>query len=174
MAKPGSSWRVEALGVLVWALDSRTDFPPYDRLAHETNLEANIWKLILDISSLDLREAQAFIAQAKLRDARAIRNSRDVAELWLWRARTTELQRKHVAPPEGMTFEGIIAEAAKAGEQDGLFTAIDNDFPALGRSYAKLSETEWYRMRSIAGERLYALNWLCGYSDNWDTVPTDT
>jgi hypothetical protein len=164
-----SSWRVEDIGVLIWALESSADFPPYDRLAHETNLEANITKLVLDPP-----DAQPFIAHAKLRDVREIRKARDVAELWLWRARTTELQKKHVAPPEGMTFEGIIAEAARAGERDGLFKPIDNDFPALGRSYAKLSEIDWYRMRSIAWERLYALNWLCRYSDDWDHVPTDT
>lgn len=163
------SWRVEALAIFIWALGSRTDLPPYDRQAHETNLESDIASLVSHPP-----EPQSFIAHATLRDVREVRKARDVAELWLWRARTTQLQREHRTPPEGMTFEGIIAEAAKAGERDGLFKAIDNDFPALGRSYARLSETEWYRMRSIASERLYALNWLCGYSDDWDHVPTDT
>ncbi len=163
-----TSWRTEALGVLIWALNSSTDFPPYDRMVHETNIEANIRELTLP------RDARTFIAGARLRDVREIRKARDVAEFWLWRARTTQLQNEHVAPPEGMTFEGTIAEAARVGERDGLFTAIDNDFPALDRSYATLSETEWSRMRSIAGERLYALNWLCGYSDDWDNVSTGT
>ena len=156
------SWRQEALGVLIWALGSSTDLPPYD---HETNA--------MEMATAS-REAQPFIAHAKLRDFREIDKARDVAELWLWRARTTQLRDKQVTPPKGMTFEGIIAQAAKAGERDGLFTAIDDDFPALGRSYAKLSKTEWYTMHSIASERLCALNWLCGYSDDWDNVPLGT
>jgi uncharacterized protein DUF4272 len=30
------------------------------------------------------------------------------------------------------------------------------------------------RVAPIAGQRHYALNWLCGYGANWDSVPTDT
>ena len=29
-------------------------------------------------------------------------------------------------------------------------------------------------MGSIARERLYALNWLCKYAEDWDEVPTGT
>ncbi len=93
---------------------------------------------------------------------------------WLWRARTTQLQREHSEPPKGMTYESIIAETAKKAQEDGLFTAIDGDFPALHRAYAKLSEREWETMRSIATERLYALNWLCRDAEDWDEVSTDT
>ena len=90
------------------------------------------------------------------------------------RARTSQLQREHCKPPEGPNLERIIALAAKKGQEDGLFKAIDNDFPALRKSYAKLSLEEWERMRSIATERLYGLNWLCGHAEDWDQVPTET
>lgn len=158
-------WREEDLLVLMWALQPGTDLPPYDQMMSESDFD----RLVPAPSA-----AQAFIAKAKLRDVQEISKARDVAELWLWRARTTQLQRDHVTPPKGMTFEEIIRTAAAHAEKDRLFTAIDHDFPALGRSYAKLSETQWYTMRSIATERLYVLNWLCGYSKDWDAVPTDT
>jgi len=158
-------WREEGLLVLMWALRPGTDLLPYDQIVSESELT----KLVPHPSA-----AQAFIAKAKLRDFREISKARDVAELWLWRARTTQIQRDHVKLPKGRTFEEIIRTAATQAEKDGLFMSIDHDFPALGRSYAKLSETQWYTMRSIATERLYALNWLCGYSDDWDHVPTDT
>ena len=158
-------WREEGLLALLWALWPGTDLLPYDQIVSESELT----KLIPHPNA-----TQAFVAKAKLRDFREISRARDVAELWLWRARTTQIQRDHVKPPKGRTFEEIIRTAATQAEKDGLFTAIDRDFPALGRSYAKLSETQWYTMRSIATERLYALNWLCGYSDDWDHVPTDT
>ena len=73
-----------------------------------------------------------------------------------------------------MTFEKIIAMTAAKAQKDGLFHAIDNDFPAFHKSYAKLSPSEWQTMSSISTERLYALNWLCGYANDWDDVSTDT
>lgn len=57
---------------------------------------------------------------------------------------------------------------------DNLFKPIGNDFPALGKPYSQLTEAEWQTMRSIATERLYALDWLCGYSADWDNVRTST
>ena len=43
-------------------------------------------------------------------------------------------------------------------------------------SYRDLTDEEWSSIRSIAFERHFALNWLCGYApDNrWDETPTDT
>jgi hypothetical protein len=35
-------------------------------------------------------------------------------------------------------------------------------------------DSEWSEMTSIARERQYGLNWMCGYSSDWDDVPTDT
>ncbi len=48
------------------------------------------------------------------------------------------------------------------------------DFPAFGKPYALISDEEWQIATSIAQERHAAFNWLCGYSDDWDQVPTDT
>ena len=78
------------------------------------------------------------------------------------------------AAPDGWTFEKIIAMTAEKANEDKLFVPIDHDFPALNKAYAKLSEDEWHTLNSIAQERLYALNWLCKYADDWDEVPTGT
>jgi len=55
-------------------------------------------------------------------------------------------------------------------------TSIDEDFPAFGRAYRDLSSDEWAAVKSIAMERHFALNWLCGYApeNGWDDTPTDT
>jgi hypothetical protein len=37
-----------------------------------------------------------------------------------------------------------------------------------------LSDDEYSYCRSLAVERHKALNWLCGYAERWDKVPTDT
>jgi hypothetical protein len=158
-------WREESLMVLLWALRPDMTMPPYDEQAFQSKVMKSVPHPMA---------SQAFISNAKFRDSGDITRARDVAELWRWRARTTQLQREHYKPPEGTNLERIIALAAKKGQEDGLFKAIDNDFPALRKSYAKLSLEEWERMRSIATERLYGLNWLCGYAEDWDEVPTET
>jgi hypothetical protein len=158
-------WRGEALAVLLWALQPNGEFPEYDRQASRAGV----------LDSLPPPSASAeFIAKAKLRDVAEITNGRDTAELWLWRALTTQLQLSHAVPPKGLTFETIIAMTATKAQEQKLFTAINNDFPAFKKAYSQLSDDEWHTMRSIAQERLYAYNWLCKYAEDWDEVPTGT
>lgn len=52
--------------------------------------------------------------------------------------------------------------SAERAESDGLFIAIDGDFPAFGRAYSSISPEEWSIANSIAMERHKALNWQCG------------
>jgi len=158
-------WREESLGFLWWALDGSRVFLPYDVPAAQTDVLRGV---------PDPSAARAFIEEAKLRDIKEIGKQRDIAELWLWRARTTQLQRDKAEAPKGLTFEQIIAMTAEKAAGDNVFKPIGNDFPALGKPYSRLTETEWQTMRSIAEERLYVLNWLCGRSTDWDSVKTDT
>ena len=51
---------------------------------------------------------------------------------------------------------------------------IDGDYPAFGKAYRDLDEIEYSTATSITTERHFALNWVCGYSDDWDKTPTDT
>lgn len=161
-------WRAEALGVLLWALNRIRDFPPYD-----TETPA---PMVLNLLPPPRRGACArFVRQAVLRNEAEIKQARSIAELWLWRARTTQVQMSGAVPPDGWTFEKIIAMTAAAAQHERkLFTPIEDDFPALNKPYSKLSEDEWRTLRSIAQERLYALNWLCRYAEDWDAVPTGT
>jgi hypothetical protein len=158
-------WRAEAIAVLLWALNPTSDLPPYD-------------KQIVGAALMDSLpppdHAARFIMKARLRDTREISSTRAVAELWLWRARTTQLQSSGAAPPKGWTFERIIATTAEKARGDSVFVPIDHDFPAFNKAYSKLSNEEWQTMRSISEERLYTLNWLCKYAENWDEVPTGT
>ncbi len=158
-------WREESLGVLLWALDASRPLPPYDVPAVHTDV-------LLNVPTPDA--AQTFVGRAKLRDTKEISKQRDIAELWLWRARTTQLQQDGTEIPKGMSLEEIIAKTAEKAAADHLFQPLENDFPALGKSYSKLTKAEWETMRSIATERLYALNWLCGTAADWDSVETGT
>lgn len=55
-----------------------------------------------------------------------------------------------------------------------MFVAIDGDFPAFDKAYREATAEESEVLRSIALERHYTLNWLCGMGEDWDEVPTDT
>lgn len=158
-------WRTEALGVIEWALGIQQTLPPYDQPFDSAVVVRELGVL---------SSTTAFLAKARLRTVDEIAKARSVAELWLWRARTTQLQKKGTPPPPDATFEEIIAITAKLAGEEGLFTPIQQDFPAFGKAYSALTDDEWSLMGSIARERLYALNWLCGYATDWDSIRTDT
>lgn len=161
-----ASWRREALGAIAWAIGIIPALPAWD-----TSFGEDLPKMVGKDRSL------AWVLQRlSPRSEGEIRRARDMAELWLWRARTTRLMReKPDAPmPPGMTFEKIIRLACEKAKQEGVFEPVEDDFPALGKAYRALTDEEWGTMRSIASERLHAFNWLCGYAASWDDVRCDT
>ena len=89
-----------------------------------------------------------FISESSKRDVAEIRIQRDVAENWKSICRQAQLKRP------------------LPGDQ--------HKFNAYGKPFKKLSSSERQTIGSTSQERLYALNWLCGFSKDWDEVPTDT
>jgi len=161
-----SSWRTEALGVILWALSSIERIPPYDTKFSKPQILARIGLGV---------NASEFAAKTRQKPPQDVSRERNIAELWHWRARTSELQRNHFSPPAGWTFQQIIAQSAKQAYQSGLIPKLlDDDFSLFGKSYAILSEGEYHDAASISLERHFALNWLCGYSANWDETSTET
>lgn len=157
-----ASWRVEALGTLLWAIQKFEALPPYDTL-------------------FDLREAldpipfyeptDTFADGAVLRPESDIRRARNAAQLWHWRSR---LRYADPAPGAGMTVPEIIAEAAARAHHQGEIDApIAGDFPAFDKAFAALDEDEYGRVAATAVERHLALNWVCGYAEDWDRTPVE-
>lgn len=162
-----ATWRLEAAGVFAWALGFVDELPLYDAQFDQ--------KAVTKHAGL-FKSSREVIEKARLRSEDEIREARETTEFWLWRARTAMLMQEpeeYEVPPE-TDFEEIVLKAAQKGKEDGLFEPIGNDFPAFGKAYRDLSEQEWNEMRSIAYERLYGLNWLCGYADDWDDIRCDT
>jgi hypothetical protein len=160
-------WRKEALCALAWALGRLHPMPRFDQPADA--------KALLEAVEF-MKAAAPVVARAKLLPESELTGARNVAELWLWRARTSGFQRnpRKYPPPSGKSYTDLIRQVADMAEEKGLFHSIDHDFPVDSKAYAALSEDEVSQLRSIASERLYALNWLCGYAENWDAVPTLT
>jgi len=162
-----ASWRAESLAVLLWSLGITETIPDFDE-------EAEVVALVQNVPFLD--ETGTFIRDATLRDSDALQEGRNLAELWHWRARTYQIQQDpdRYPIPEGVSLDEVVQMAARFAEEEGLFKAIDDDFPVLGKPFRQLDEDEYQYVRSISSERHYAMNWICGYAEDWDDVPTDT
>lgn len=158
-------WRLEALGILLWALKRVDTIPTYDDpfIAEEM------------IESLDLLNPTIdFIWLASLHPAEELRIARDSAEQWNWRSRATELERMGVRPPDGVTFSDVIRFTAERALDNGhLPHLIHGDFPAFGKAYVDLTDDEYALTSAIAYERYFALNWVCELSTSWEGIRID-
>jgi hypothetical protein len=125
------------------------------------------------------------IGKAKLIHRDEIIHEREVAELWHWRSRTRQLieegrpwPKELSRPEEGLvSYEAVARMAARAAKERGdLKHIIEDDFLAFGKPYRNISAEEYSIATSIARERHFALNWLCGHApgNRWDETPTDT
>lgn len=160
-----TGWRVESLGVILWALGILDEIPPFD-----TQFDPDIVMRPLDL----LTPTIDFIWCATLRPPAELATWRDIAELWNWRSRVSELERMGVKPQQGVTFRDIIRATAEKAQRLGGFDYLQSDdFPAFGRAYAQLDAEEYDLISSIANERYFALNWLCELSSTWEQVPVD-
>jgi hypothetical protein len=154
-----ATWSGEALGTLRWALGLVAELPPYDEpFDHEAEARADT------------------TAAAQLRPFDEVDAARRTAKLWHWRGRTALLHAEGRLPlPERWaSVDQLVAVAAMRGHEEGLLPApLRGDLPAFGRAYRQLDADERSLALSIAAERHYALEWLCGTSA-WDEVRTDT
>jgi hypothetical protein len=162
-------WRTESLQVLLWALSIMDKIPDYGTLASDDILG------YLQVEKFnDLRNT------AKLRDAKRIETERELAELWHWRSRTRQLI-KEARPfpaeiPQFKSYDEIVRSTAKVLKEKHTLAVVDEDFAVKGKAYRDLADTECSEVGSIAFERHYSLNWLCGRApgNDWDITPTDT
>jgi hypothetical protein len=163
-----ASWRIESVMVLMWALTMIPEMLPFDVQASPDFLK--------QIPNENLSD---FFANSKLIDKENLGRERSRAELWHWRSRTRELIEKGAKPEilgERSLDDIVRTTAVIASKQGDLGEITNEDFTAIGKAYRDLTDDEWSSIRSIAIERHFALNWLCGYApDNrWDETPTDT
>jgi Domain of unknown function (DUF4272) len=169
-----ATWRMEAAQVIVWALGLTPHLPPYDVHAQRDVL-----------NEIPTEDIPRFVSSAQLREESEIDQARADAELWHWRSRTRQLVeegREFPADEESRaagfrSYDDVVRFIArKLTGETRMVACIEEDFPAKGKAYRKLSAQEWSEVRSVTVERHFALNWLCGYSlgNEWDHTPTET
>jgi hypothetical protein len=163
-------WRLEAFQTLVWALGQLEFLPGYDEQASEALLTP----------FPPTGQIETFLKQARLRPKVEIDRQRELAELWHWRSRTRHLLETGTPISPGLgfaTYDDIVRSVAGQEAVNSVIGPVtDEDFTAFGRAYRDLDADQWTIVGSIARERHFALNWLCGYAPHkrWDDTPTDT
>jgi hypothetical protein len=162
-----ASWRAEAIVALMWAArhPSVPAMPAYDA---STDLAP-----MIEAIPTPWDATASFTSAIRLRPEDEIATERERAELWHWRAEVaSELAAAAGAERTELltVIRGVAEEAAAAGL---LPPPVGGDFPANGRSYRSLDDDQQAIVASLAFERLYALNWLCGFGPDWDDVPID-
>lgn len=160
-----TSWRIESLGVILWALNVLEEMPAFDTQFEPHEVLAPLQILTPSID---------FVWCATLRSDEALRDMRERAESWLWRSRALELERLGIAPRTGISFSEIVRYMVEKGWQEGQLPApIQGDFPAFGKPYARLNHDEYTLISSITHERFFILNWLCELNVEWESIPVD-
>lgn len=174
-ALSAATWRIESLAVLLWALKLVDNIPNYDALA-ATSVS----------SVLKIDKFQESRSTAVLQSVSELESARELAELWHWRCRTRQLIEKGEKFPEELaaksqfkSFDDIVRFTVKGAKETGTaekLCVVDEDFGVRGKAVRDLSAKEFADVSSLAYERHFALNWLCGRApeNNWDDTPTDT
>lgn len=160
-----ASWQSEALLMLGWALRLVDEVPPYDAVADPASL--------LRAVPAPWESTDAFRRGARLRDETDIAVERERAELWHWRAGVADLLRDARAAERGELLAAIAAVAREATAAGLVSPLVDGDFPVRGRAYREVPAAVLPDLDAVAAERLWALNWLCGFGTSWDHVPLD-
>jgi len=169
------SWKMEAAAALMWVLGILPDFPLFDE---QTNPEL--------LKRIPKQDVSQFIETAELRTPEELELKRSLAELWHWRSRTRQLiEEGRLFPkipdqdniPQFKSYDDVVRFTARtAKEKNTLSEIIDEDFAVKGKAYRDMTDNEWSAAQSIAWERHFALNWLCGYApgNRWDETTTGT
>ena len=159
-----ASWQGEALVALAWAIgaaghaaDRRNLRPAPDHGPRASSVGRD----------------QGWMSDPAIVSESDAVQERELAEIWHWRA-TTELLRREASPADRQDYEAAIRDVAVEALDAGIVPALcDGDFPVRGRSIKEISDTDVDELVAVTGQRLRALNWLCGFGESWDDVPLD-
>lgn len=159
-----ASWQGEALIALAWAIRAR-DMPPVDAPTDP--------RPIMDVVPRPWDEVRGWLMDPSLVSESEAAREREVADIWHWRA-TSELLRREESPAGRQDYESAIREVAAEALAAGIVPSLrDCDFEARDRSVRELLDAQVDELIAVTGQRLRALNWLCGFGTSWDDVPFD-
>ncbi|MGH2561054.1 MAG: DUF4272 domain-containing protein [Thermomicrobiales bacterium] len=152
----------ESLAALGWAVGLVHGMAPYDQFASSAGVLAGIPEAWDNVAS--------FISSLHPRSDDLIEAERERAELWLWRAQI-EADRQATRGSTRDDIESAIQDVARDADAAKLLPNIANDFLLNGVPFRDLPAETQEIVAIIAERRLHALNWLCGFGEDWNQVP---
>ena len=158
------TWQAEALATLAWSLNFVNDLPAGGQGDIETIVKA---------LPAPWEQTSPWLQGARLRAEPEIARERERAEVYAWRIEV-EPVRRAADSAERAAIKATIAAVTREATAAGLIeNAGGNDFSIDGQPVHTFDEGELERSAALAGERLRALNWVCGFGDSWDQVPLE-
>jgi hypothetical protein len=154
----------ESLAAVAWALDLLPSLSD----DHPTELAS----LILELPS-PWESTSSWSLKQTLRPESEIAKMRELHEVWNWRLEV-ELERRSSKGQDlielddlirTVTHDAIAADLLAPGHSGGF--TLDG-VPVTAMPPDKIAEQQF-----LTQQRLTALNWICGFGDDWDNVPID-
>lgn len=159
------TWRAEALVALGWALALVPELPPPDQPTDPSSLLAGLPQ--------PYDATDSFRRQTSLRPEPEIAHERERAEVWHWRSDLADLQASASAG-ERRELAALVRDVTREATASGLISGSRaEDFVVAGRPFLTLPAADRELIAIVAEQRLHALNWLCGFGQDWDSVPLD-
>ena len=159
-----ASWQGEALVALAWAIGVG-DMPPVNAISDP--------RPVIDVVPRPWDGIQDWLSDPAIVSESEVIRQRELAEIWHWRV-TTEVLRRSRSAVDSQDYEEAIRDVAGEALDAGLVTTLrDDDLSVHGQSVKELSGDDIEELVAVTGQRLHALNWLCGFGNSWDDVPLD-
>lgn len=163
-----STWRLEGLGVLAWAL-GRFKLPPHGQLVECHSL----WQ---SLGMLDVAACKGLLAGPSLRPLPMLHALRRRLLAIHWRLTDFSLR------PTAMDFVKVTETSFGGFDQSAWFSPrdvadlplIDGDLSIQGLRLDRVSPDQFALARSIAHERHLAANWLCEGPEEYSATDVST
>ena len=111
-------------------------------------------------------ELDKWYRKIDLRSDEALGIERERWELWYWRA---TLQVEDLEPGEDLA--DVVASVASEAKAAGLVSTTERDFAVESTAFHGLPYEDQDAIGAMAEATLLAMNWTCGFGDDWDSVP---
>jgi hypothetical protein len=163
-----STWRLEGLGVLAWAL-GRFELPPYEQLVKCHSL----WR---SVGMPKVAACKGLLADPTLRPLPELQALRRRLLAINWRLTNFYVR------PTAIDFIGVTEASFGNYDRTAWFSSqevaqlplVEGDLAIRGARLDRISPDEFSIARSIAHERHRAANWLCEGPDEYSATDVST
>lgn len=140
-------WRMDSLGVMMWALGQLRDLPGFDSPFDAPAVMAHLPRVG--------ESAEEFLTSQKRRGDDELGRALEAARLWLWRAAV-------YGKEENTSADDLDWAARRAAALGTLDLIADGDFTVMATRYREIEPRQQELLQNLVRERCQALSWLSG------------